>query len=88
MTGTKSYLPHSKWQGLEPSIPLTLLTVEYGPEILRGEDADGLTQGAGAELSCNSVIPGDSSDIQRESHFQGPIKGGVNQNRNPPGTKT
>ena len=55
---------HSKWQGLKPSDPLTLLTVDYGPEILRGEDADGLTQEAGTEFSCNSAVPGNSSDIQ------------------------
>ena len=42
---------HSKWQSLETSDPLTLLTVEYGPDVLRGEDADGLTQGTGAEFS-------------------------------------
>ncbi len=46
----KTYI-HSNWQVLKPSIQLTLLCVDYGPEILRGEDADGLTQGSGAELS-------------------------------------
>ena len=54
-----------KLQGLESSVPLTLLSVDYGPEILRGEDADGLTQGTGAELSANSVVPGNSPDIHR-----------------------
>ena len=52
-----------KVANLEPSIPLTLLTVDYGPEILRGKDADGLTQGTGAKLSVNSVIPGNSANI-------------------------
>ena len=37
-----SALSHSKWQGLEPSIPLTLLTVDYGPEIVGGDNADGV----------------------------------------------
>ena len=54
---------HSKWQGLEPPVSLTLLSDDYEPEILRGEDADGLTQGSGAELSVDSVVPGNSPDI-------------------------
>ena len=52
------------WQGLMPSDPLTLLTLDYGPEILRGEDADGLTQGAGTEFSSDSAAPGNSTDIK------------------------
>ena len=48
-----------------PSIPLTLLSVDYGPEILGSKDADGLTQGSGAELIVDSVVPGNSTDIHR-----------------------
>ena len=33
------------WQGLKPSNPLTLLTVDYSMEILMGEDADGMCDG-------------------------------------------
>ena len=47
---------HSRWQGLEPLNPLTLLTVDYGMEIFGSEDASNMSQGAGAELSGDSVI--------------------------------
>ena len=46
-----------------------LLSVDDGPEILGGEDANGLFQGAGAEFSGNSAISGHSSDIQRVLHL-------------------
>ena len=60
---------HSNWQGLKPSIQLTSLIVDYGPEILGGEDANGLSQGAGGKLSVYSAIPRHSTDIQRELYF-------------------
>ena len=42
---------------------LTLLTVNYMTEVLEAEDADGVTEGTGAEFSGNSAVPGNSSDI-------------------------
>ena len=45
------------FKGLEPSVTLTLLSGDYRLEILRGEDADGLTQGAGTEFLGNSAVP-------------------------------
>ena len=45
---------HSTWQSLDPSNPLTLLTVDYGLQILEGEDADGMSRGTGAKLSSYS----------------------------------
>ena len=57
------------WQGLKLSDLLTLLTGDYGPEILRGEDADGLTQGTGTEFSANSAVPGNSFDIHGVRQF-------------------
>ena len=54
---------YSTWQGLKTSDLLTLLSVDYGPEILRGEDTDGLAEGTGIEFSGNSAVPGNSSDI-------------------------
>ena len=64
---------HSTWQGLESSIRLTLPSLDYGPEILRGEDADGLTQGTGAEFSSNPVVPC-NSDIYVETATLGTYK--------------
>ena len=71
------------WQCLEPLDSLTLLTVNYGPEILGGEDADGLMQGTGTEFSSNLAVPGNSSDIQGVLQVLGPIKTGMNINRDP-----
>ena len=54
---------HLKWQVLETSNPLTLFTVDYGPEVVGGEDADGVPQRSGAELSRDLAVPGHSSNI-------------------------
>ena len=78
---------HSKWPGFESSVPLTLLSVDYGTEILRCEDADGLTLGTGAEFCCKPVVPGDSSEIYGKLQLKGPIKRGVNKNRDQPEQK-
>ena len=61
-----SVLSHSMWLDLETPVPLTLLTVNYGPKIIGGEDIDGFPLGTGAELSGYSAIPGKYSDIQWE----------------------
>ena len=45
------------------AIKTTYLTVNYGTEIFGGEDADGMSQWAGAELSCDSAISRHTSDI-------------------------
>ena len=50
-------------QGLKSSDPLTLLSVDYGLDILGVEDANSLTQGTSAEFSSNSAILGNSTDI-------------------------
>ena len=68
---------NSNWQGLEWSVQLTLLSVDYGPQILRGEDADGLTQGTGTEISRLSAVPGNSADIKGKPQLYGPIKIGI-----------
>ena len=64
-----SVVSHSTWQGLKPSDPLTLLTGDHGPEIRRGEDADGLPHGTSSEFSANSAVPGNSSDIHGVPQF-------------------
>ena len=46
-----------------------LFSVNNGPEILGGEDADGLSQGASAKLSSYSVISGESSTSNRNHTF-------------------
>ena len=46
-----------------------LFGVDNGPEILGGKDVNGLSQGAGAEFSSYSAIPGHSSNIQRVPHL-------------------
>ena len=81
---------------LDPSVPLIfkvarfraikptyLLTVNYGPEIFRGEDTDSVSQRAGAELSIYAAIPGQPLDIKREPQLKCPIKTRVNINRGP-----
>ena len=70
---------HSTWQGLKPSDPLTLLTIDYRPEIL----TDGLIQGTDTEFSSNSAVSGNSSDIQGVHQLLKPIKTRVNINRDP-----
>ena len=40
-----------------------------GRKSFGGEDADGLTQGTGAELSTHSVVPANSSDIHGVPQF-------------------
>ena len=66
----------------------TLLTGNYGPEIIGGEDTHGVSQGAGAgaEFSRDSTIPAQSSDIYWGLEFLSPIKGRVSINRDPPWT--
>ena len=49
-------------QDLEISIPLTLLSVDYGLEIHGGEDANCVPERAGAKIGDNSTISGESSD--------------------------
>ena len=65
----RSLPSHSTWQGLKPSDPLTLLTGDNRPEILWGEDTEGLTYGVGTKFSANSVVPGNSSDIHGVLQF-------------------
>ena len=43
------------WQGLDPSNPHTLLTVDYNTETLVGEDADCMSQGSNADFICGSA---------------------------------
>ena len=64
-----------------------LLSVDNWPKIFGGKDADGLSQGAGAEFSGYSAIPGHSANIKREPHLYCSVKRGVNINGDPPGTK-
>ena len=65
---------HSKWQGLETSNPLTLLIVDYGPEVLRGKDADGVTQGTSAKFNGNSATPWKFLQHPRGSSILRPYK--------------
>ena len=51
------------WQGLDPSNPLTLLTVDYDTDILVGEDADCMSHGSSAELSGDSAVSRHASDV-------------------------